>query len=419
MRNALKWVVITLIAASTFLNYVDRQTLSLLSHVIQGDLHIDDTGYAYLVSAFLFAYAGGNLVSGFFIDKFGARIAMPVFVAWWSLANALSGMVHNVDHMALTRFALGLAEVGNFLAAPILVRQFFPARQRAFAIGLYTATAMFGATVSPPLVTWIGAAFSWRAAFIIMGVAGLIWAVVWMLVVRKDDSVAIVDAEEAAAEVREEAATQDISTWWKALTNRTVWGIALGAMLTYPIWYYYLFWFPKYLTDERGLSTLAMGQKTWIVYMAAGLGSLSGGWVSGVLIKRGLVAKSARLWSMLAACLLAPVGALIAFEPSIPVALALASCVAFFQMVWQANITTLPTDLFAAKHLAKCFAITGTITALAGMGSTWLIGHLVGAISYKPMFVVTSCLYPVAILVVYLLTRGGRPRMTTPATVEG
>ena len=412
MRNALKWVVITLIAASTFLNYVDRQTLSLLASAIQGDLHIDDKGYAYLVSAFLFAYTGGNLVSGWFVDRFGARIALPIFVAWWSVANALSGMVHNVDHMALTRMALGLAEVGNFLAAPILVRQFFPVRQRAFAIGLYTATAMFGATVSPPLITWLGATSGWRSAFIIMGVAGLVWAAVWVLIVlsKKNTTVAIVDADEATLEASEEAAAQDITTWWKALTNRAVWGIALGTMLTYPIWYYYLFWFPKYLTDERGLSTLEMGSKTWIVYLAAGLGSLTGGYLSGYLIKRGIVPKAARLWTMLAACCLAPVGGFIALEPSIPVALALASCVAFFQMVWQAGTTTLPTDLFPAKHLAKAFAISGTVTGLAGIGSTWLIGQMVSLVSYRPMFIVTSCLYPVAILLVYLLTRESKPK---------
>lgn len=412
MRNALKWVVITLIAASTFLNYVDRQTLSLLASAIQGDLHIDDKGYAYLVSAFLFAYTGGNLVSGWFVDRFGARIALPIFVAWWSVANALSGMVHNVDHMALTRLALGLAEVGNFLAAPILVRQFFPVRQRAFAIGLYTATAMFGATVSPPLITWLGAASGWRSAFIIMGAAGLVWAVVWVMVVlsKKNRTVAIVDADEAALEASEEAAAQDITTWWKALTNRAVWGIALGTMLTYPIWYYYLFWFPKYLTDERGLSTLEMGGKTWIVYLAAGLGSLTGGYLSGYLIKRGIVPKAARLWTMLGACCLAPVGGFIALEPSIPVALALASCVAFFQMVWQAGTTTLPTDLFPSKHLAKAFSIAGTVTGLAAIGSTWLIGQMVSLVSYRPMFIVTSCLYPLAILIVWLLTRDSKPK---------
>ena len=412
MRNALKWVVITLIAASTFLNYVDRQTLSLLASAIQGDLHIDDKGYAYLVSAFLFAYTGGNLVSGWFVDRFGARIALPIFVAWWSVANALSGMVHNVDHMALTRLALGLAEVGNFLAAPILVRQFFPVRQRAFAIGLYTATAMFGATVSPPLITWIGAASGWRSAFIIMGAAGLVWAVVWVMVVlsKKNRTVAIVDADEAALEASEEAAAQDITTWWKALTNRAVWGIALGTMLTYPIWYYYLFWFPKYLTDERGLSTLEMGGRTWIVYLAAGLGSLTGGYLSGYLIKRGIVPKAARLWTMLGACCLAPVGGFIALEPSIPVALALASCVAFFQMVWQAGTTTLPTDLFPSKHLAKAFSIAGTVTGLAAIGSTWLIGQMVSLVSYRPMFIVTSCLYPLAILIVWLLTRDSKPK---------
>ena len=412
MRNVLKWVVITLIAASTFLNYVDRQTLALLASAIQGDLLIDDAGYAYLVSAFLLAYSGGTIVSGWFVDRFGARVALPIFVAWWSLANALSGMMHNVDHMALTRFALGLAEVGNFIAAPILVRQFFPVGQRAFAIGLYTAAAMFGATVSPPFITWIGATSGWRSAFIIMGVVGLIWSAVWVAIVlnKKNVALAVADADDAAIEAKEDAAAQDISTWWKALTNRAVWGVTLGAMLTYPIWYYYLFWFPKYLMDERGLSTLEMGKKTWIVYLAAGISSMIGGYLSGMLIRRGIAPKSARLWTMLGACCLAPIGAFIALEPSITVALALASCVAFFQMIWQAGATTLPTDLFPSRQLAKAYTIQGAVTAMAGMGTTWLIGHMVSMVSYRPMFIVTSCLYPVAIFVVWYLTRDAKPK---------
>ncbi len=416
MRNALKWVVIAMIAASTFLNYVDRQTLALLSHAIQGDLHIDDKGYAYLVSVFLVAYSGGTLVSGWFIDKFGAKIALPIFVAWWSVANALSGMVHNVDHMALTRFALGLAEIGNFFAAPILVRQFFPSRQRGFAIGLYTATAMFGATVSPPLVTWIGVTLGWRAAFVIMGALGLLWAVIWMLAVanKKNESVAIEDDDLG---VKEDPDARDISSWWKALTNPAVWGIALGTTLTFPIWYFYLFWFPKYLTDERGLTTLQMGRTTWIVYLAAGLGALFGGWLSGYFIKRGYAPRVSRMWSMLAACCLAPVGAFIAFEPSVTMALGLASCVAFFHMIWQTNISTLPTDIFPAKHLAKAFTISGMVTALAGIGSTWLIGQLVGQISYRPMFIVTSCLYPLGLVIVYLCTRTPASKPATPAVI--
>ena len=418
MRKALKWVVITLIAVSTFLNYIDRQTLSLLSHAIQGDLHIDDKGYAFLVSVFLFAYAGGNLVSGVVIDKLGTRIALPVFVAWWSLANALSGFVPNAEYMAMTRFALGLAEIGGFICAPVLVRQFFPPRQRAFAIGLYTAAAMFGATVAPPLITGLGAVTSWRFAFIILGLAGLVWSGVWLLVAGgKNNTVASGAAEEAEPEAVAPAATQDIGTWWKALTNRAVWGISIGTMLTFPTWYFYLFWFPKYLTDERGLSTLAMGRKTWIVYLAAGLGSLTGGYVSGFLIKRGLRPKASRLWIMLAACLLAPAGALIALEPNITVALGLASFIAFLHMIWQANVTVLPTDLFPAKDQAKCFAISGFITALAGMGSNWLIGQLLGLISYRPMFVITSCLYPVAVLVVYLMTRDAKPRLAARTLV--
>jgi ACS family hexuronate transporter-like MFS transporter len=397
-----KWLIVAFIALSTFLNYVDRQTLALLAGPIQLDLGIDDKGYAYLVTVFLLAYTGGNIVSGWFIDKVGARVALPVFVAWWSIANACSGLVHDVHLMALTRFALGLAEVGNFIAAPAIVREFFPPKQRALAIGIYTAAAMFGATASPPLITWINEISHWRAAFITMGAVGLMWSVVWVLFIWKSGKPVVADASVAE---QEPADLQDVSTWARAITNRYVWGVALGTMLTYPVWYFYLFWFPKYLTDERGLSTLQMGKLAWVVYAAAGIGCLIGGGLSGLLVKAGLRPKLARLRIMGLVCIIAPVGTINAFEPSIAISLALASVVAFIHMFWQVNITALQTELFTRNGIGKVFAVSGLATGGTSMLSTWLIGQLVGAVSYKPMFIVMAVAYPCALLLVHFCMR--------------
>lgn len=398
--DTVKWIIIALLSVSTFLNYVDRQTLALLSRPIQAALNMDDKGYAFIVTVFMFAYMGGNIVSGWVIDRLGARLAMPLFVAWWSIASGLSGLVHDPHQMAMTRFALGLAEVGNFIAAPALVNAFFPPRQRALGIGIYTATAMFGAAVSPPLITWINEVSGWRLSFVIMGAIGIVWSFAWMWYMGRIGGTG--KAVEVSAPIVE--GDIDIPTWWRAVTTPQVWGIVLGFMLTWPVWYFYLNWFPKYLTDERGLSTLEMGRVAWIVYAAAGLGCLIGGSLSGWLTKRGMTSKAAKLWVMGVTCVLAPVGLFNAFAPPIAVSLGLAAAVAFFHMYWQTNMTALPTDLFTARSISKVFAFAGICSGLGGIGTTWLIGQLVATVSYKPMFVIMAFAYPIAIGLVLWLT---------------
>ena len=367
---------------------------------------MDDKAYSIVVTSFMVAYTLGNLSSGLLIDRLGAVRALPFFVAAWSVAGALSGMVQSSPELAVSRFFLGLFETGNFIAAPIIVAMYLPTHQRTFGVGLYTAAAMLGAAVSPPLLTHINEAIGWRMAFILMGGLGLLWVLVWCLLPLKGNANHTGVARETASAA---AGVVDVQTWRQALTEPRVWAYGLGAMLTFPVWFFYLNWFPKYLTDERGLSTMEMGAKAWVVYLSAGIGCMVAGGILAKLIRSGLPPVRARLYVMASVCIAAPVGAINFWEVSIEISLASAACVALVHMIWQTTITTLPLELFTPKSLGKVFGVAGVASGLGGIFSTWLIGQVVGVVSYKPMFLVMSVAYVLAMTVIILLLKRGRP----------
>ena len=390
------WLIVAMLAFSTFLNYIDRQTLSLLSRPIQDALNMDDRAYGMVVTCFMIAYTIGNLSSGMLIDRLGAESAMPCFVVLWSVAGALGAFAEHSTHLGISRFLLGLFETGNFLAAPIIVARFLPYDQKALGIGLYTAAAMLGAAISPPLVTYIHQIAGWRMAFLLLGAAGLIWAWLWCLLPFKGSRTAVEGGDVTADAI----GSIDITTWSQALREPRIWAQSLWTMLTYPVWFFYLNWFPKYLTDERSLSTLEMGQRAWIVYLFAGIGCLLAGGVIALLKKRTrLGSLQIRIVTMLVVALLAPIGAINFFTPPLAISLASAAWVALIHMIWQTTITSLPLELFSARSLGKVFGIVGIVSGIGAIVSTWLIGTLVGSISYKPMFLVMAAVYLLAVLI--------------------
>jgi ACS family hexuronate transporter-like MFS transporter len=401
--------VMAMLALSTFLNYVDRQILSLLAQPVMRALAMDDKAYALVVTCFMVAYTLGNLGGGLLVDRLGAVRATPVFVGAWSAAGCLSGLAHDLPQLAASRFLLGLFETGSFVAAPVVVGLFLPPHRKAFGIGAYTAAAMLGAAVSPPVITAIDAAVGWRAAFLLLGAAGLCWVAVWCMLPLRE---AAAGAARAPGATASRAGLTDLAGWRDVLCEPKVWGVAVGTMLSFPVWFFYLNWFPRYLTDERGLSTLQMGRRAWVVYLAAGLGSLAAGPALSWLARRGLAPVRGRLVLMGAIAVLGPVGAVNGLQPPIEVSLASAAVVAFLHMAWQVTMTSLPLELFTPRSVGKVFAVSGVSNGVGGVVSTWLVGQLVAEVSYRPMFLVMACAYAVALAVLCaLLAR----RPSTPA----
>ncbi|MGC4051177.1 MAG: MFS transporter [Paludibaculum sp.] len=279
----LRWWITALLFFSTVINYMDRQNLSILARTIQNDLQITDMQYGYVVQAFLLAYTLSYLFAGRLTDKLGTRVSMACFVVWWSLADMLTSLSRSVVSLGIFRFLLGVGEPGNYTAAPKAVSEWFPARERGLVIGIYTAGATLGATIAPPLIALLSEHFHWRSVFLFTGSLGLIWVLPWLWLYRKpSDHPRLSDEErELILDKGSSAMESDVmppeGRWRHILGRRETWLLMLSRMITDPVWYFYLFWFPKYLTDARHLSLAEIGRIAWLVYLAADIGCITGG----------------------------------------------------------------------------------------------------------------------------------------------
>lgn len=392
-----RWWIIALLFLSTVLNYVDRQTLSVLVHTIQTDLHFSDMDYSRVVQGFLLAYTVAYLVVGRVTDWLGTRWSMALFLGWWSVANLLTGFAHSLRELGAFRFLLGLGEAGNYTAGPKAVGEWFEPRDRGLAFGIYTAGAMVGATIAPPMIAWLGGNYGWHAAFFATGAVGLVWLLPWLLVYRRGP----LAGREPAAHVSE------VQLWRSVLTNRSAWLLMFARMLSDPVWYFYLFWFPKYLMDARGQTLAQVGKIAWIVYLAADLGSVLGGWCSGPLIRRGIKPITARLRVMTIAALIAPAGCLIGAGMPVPIVLAVAAVITFAHLTWQVTMGALIVDLYPKNMMATAFGFIAAGSAFGGMLSTGAIGWLVTHISYRPVFLLMALLHPLALLLARRVARHG------------
>ena len=434
------------------LNYVDRQTLSALAPTIQADLGMDDRDYANIVNLFLVAYTIAYLVSGKLVDRLGTRTGTAVFVVWWSLANVITAWAQGLRSMGACRFLLGLGEAGVWPAASKAVSEWFPARERALAIGFYTMGATIGATVAPylviPMATFdysklplveglFGHGTGWRVAFVITGLAGILWLIPWLALYRRPRESKLISGEELALIEDGEAsaaAGEKGWSWGQVLSLRPVWLLLLGRLLTDPVWYFYQFWFAKYLNADRGLDQGSL-TITWIVYAAAGVGSLVGGWASGLLVKKGRSPVQARLWVMLACACLMPVSPFIAKATGLSVTMTLTVCAVFAALAWLINISAIVVDVVPKHSVGTVFSVVAAGSTLGGIamnmivaamvsgpsskpagfldqGFKTLFGPLIGAVEgkgYEPWFLAMAFLHPLALLLLWL---GGihRPR---------
>jgi MFS transporter, ACS family, hexuronate transporter len=393
-----RWWILALLFLSTVLNYVDRQTLSVLARSIQTDMHLSDLDYSHVVQVFLFAYTLAYLIVGRVTDRLGTRWSMALFLGWWSIANLLTGFARSLRELAACRFLLGLGEAGNYTAAPKAVGEWFESRHRGLAVGIYTAGAMVGATIAPPLIAWLGGMYGWRFAFVATGGLGLIWLIPWLLTYRTGPLAAGPDSPRVP----------ELQLWRSVLTDRRAWLLMTARMLSDPVWYFYLFWFPKYLMDARGRTLAEMGQIAWVVYLAADLGSVLGGSGSGWLIRRGVPPAPAHLRVMRIAALAAPVGGLIAIGIPVPFVLLLAGFVSFAHLTWQVTMGALIVDLYPRHIIATAFGFIAAGSGLGGMLSTLAIAWLVTHFSYQPVFLLMALLHPLALLSAWQVLRTAR-----------
>lgn len=367
----LRWIIAGLLFFAAVLNYVDKNTLALLAPTIQKDLNLTDQDYANIQNAFQIAYTIALLGSGVIVDRLGSRLSLALFVGWWSLANVFTAMARSAMSLAGFRFLLGLGEAGNWTASPKTVSEWFPAKERGLAIGIYTAGTPIGMTLAPLFIIWLAGAFGWQSTFIVTGLLGLVWLVPWLYFNRAVRTHPLITPQERdwIGDGVVQTDTGDDGPrwgWFQAFGQPVVWCLLIGRMFSDPIWFFYQNWFPKYLVTARGL-TQADVKITWVMFLAAGLGSLLGGWISGRFMKRGHEPARVRVFVMLGCAVFMPLSPLVAYAPTATLSLAIASLIVFAHLAWLTNISALVVDVVPKRSLGSVFGIVAAGSSLGAI----------------------------------------------------
>ena len=403
-----RWGICALLFFATTINYIDRQMISVLKPTLQAQYGWDESTYANIVFSFQLAYAIGYVIFGRLIDKLGARFGYSLAATIWGIAAMAHAGANSAWHFMIARFALGLGESGNFPAGVKAVAEWFPKKERAFAIGIFNAGANIGAILTPLIAPFLVMWFGWRVAFLFTGAIVFIWLVFWWTIYRRPrEKKNLSEAELAYIESDPADAPGEVK-WLPLLRHRQTWAYALGKFLIDPIWWFFLFWLPDFFSKQHGLDLKTFGPPLAAIYIISDAGSIFGGWLSSKLIKRGWSVNAGRKTAMLVCALAVPPVMLAPGIESVWGAVLLIGLATAAHQGFSANLYTLPSDLFPRKAVGAIIGIGGTLGAVGGMFMAKFTGWVLDATgSYLPMFVIAGSAYFVALLVIHLLV----PRM--------
>ncbi len=361
---------LALLFLSTVINYVDRQALSVVLPVLRKDLGLSSADYGNMTSMFMVAYTIGQVAIGRWIDKVGTRVGFAVCIFAWSLAAAGHALVETGMQLLALRFLLGLGESGNWPAGVKAVAETLPQERRAFGMAIFDGGSAVGAILAPPLVALLTARYGWRAAFAATGLIGLVWLAVWWFSYRP----------------LLPAPVQAKRDWFGMLRFRALWGLMATRFLATPVWWFYVFWLPDYLSKGRGFSLAEIGMFGWIPYLTVDIGKMIGGASSDQLLRWGRTPTFARKSVMAVGALAMMGGLFVAGAPTAVAALVWVSVATFGFGLWSANILALHADCFSSGNLATAIGWTGTAASLSGAAFTWVVGRMVDQLGYAPAF---------------------------------
>jgi len=390
-----RWYVCGLLFFATTINYVDRQVLGLLKPVLEKELGWSEADYGWIIFAFQAAYGLMMPLAGRLIDWAGTRLGYAAAVAFWSLAAMAHALARGAADFRLVRFALGLSESANFPAAIKTVAGWFPQRERAMATGIFNSGANVGAILAPLAVPYLALRYGWRSAFLVTGAIGFVWVPVWWWSFR-----------EPADHPGEPQQQIERVPYSRLLTSRAAWAFIIGKFLTDPVWWFYLFWLPGFLSREYGLDLSHLGLPLIVVYQASTVGSIGGGAIPAALLKRGWQPHRAREAALLI-CAVAVTSVIFVMRAGghMWLAVALVSIAAAAHQGWSANLYTLASDPFPRNAVGSVVGLGGMGGAVGGM----LVAPLVGIWldwshgAYGPLFVIAGSIYLVAFGVIHWL----------------
>jgi MFS transporter, ACS family, hexuronate transporter len=420
--SGLRWKIVWVLFFSTAINYINRQTLSLLSPMISAELRFSHEDLSRIFGSFQVAYACTWLGGGMLLDVIGARLGLAAAVVWWSAVSVLTGFANSVASFSAFRFLLGVGEGFNWPGASKVVAEWFPSRERGLAVAIFDSGSSVGAAIAAVLIPLAGLALGWRTTFAVSGLLGLVWLAFWLKYYYPPSRHPQLSQQEAAliADGQTKAASKQPlgQAMRQVLKSGNAWGILLGRSLTDPMWWFFVFWLPQYLSDARGFSLKQIAVFAWIPFVAADVGNFTAGWISGRLIRGGMGVVRARKWVCAMSCIpmMAGIPAVLVRSPFWAIALI---CVALWGYAsWSTMGLTFPSDLFDER-------VVGTVTGLSGFGAgmtgtavTLIVGLLVDRFSYTHAFVFVTALPLFATAAVLLLIHPQPVPVTAESRVD-
>ncbi len=407
-----RWTICALLFLATTINYIDRQILSLIKPILDQELGWSNEDFGIVNSVFQGTYGFGLLFFGWFVDRYGSKIGYAVSISAWSFAAIGHALVSTVTGFSIARAALGAGEGGNFPSAIKATAQWFPKRERAFATSIFNAGSNFGPIVAPIIVPWIAFTYGWQMTFVVAGIMGLLWLLLWLpLYNRPEESKQLKDAErEYILSDKDETREERKASWLGLLRYRQTWSFIIGKFLTDPVWWFFLIWLPDYFKATRGLDI----KESWIhlvtIYTIITILSIFGGWITGYLTKQGWTVTRARKTGMFifALCVL-PVFAVTSVGDW--AAVLLIGLAGAAHQAWSANLFTTVSDMFPKYAVASVIGIGGLAGATGGMIFPIVTGRMLdnfeaaGNVTggYAVLFAICGFAYVITFLIHHLL----------------
>jgi ACS family hexuronate transporter-like MFS transporter len=418
-----RWWIVWTLFFSTVTNYISRQSFSVLSPLITREYHMTHADLGRILGAFQISYALTWLLGGILLDTVGTRIGLAIAAIWWSVMNILTGTAHSVFGFAFFRCMLGVGEGFNWPGASKTVAEWFPREERSIAVAIFDSGSSVGGALAALFIPLIALSVGWRWAFVASGALGLFWLILWLRIYHPlDDHPKVTRQEIDLIRAGQDAPLQSKERGahrWLALTkNPNMWAIVLGRSLTDPIWWFYVFWLPQYLSDARGFSLKQIALTAWVPFVAADIGNFTGGWISGYCIRRGLSVVRARTWVCVVSCIPILAGIPVARVHNPYLALGLICIALWGYASWSTMGLTLPSDLFPQDVVATVTGMSGLAAGLVSAVFTVLVGVLVDRFSYGPAFVAAGLLPVLATASLVLLIRPPQQNQSTRSAEE-
>jgi len=407
VRN-LRWIIISLIAIATVVNYIDRNALAIMWPGISEELGLDKNDYALIISFFMVGYAIGQSLFGKIFDMIGTRLGFVLAIVVWSISIILHAFAKSVSGFGLARFGLGIGEAGNWPGATKSNAEWFPVHERALAQGIFNSGSALGGVVSAPVIALLYIQFGWQGTFIAIGALGFVWLIPWWVIAKSSpDSHPWLSAEEreyilTGQKVDDEEYEAAAPSWLEMLRYRQSWAVIASRFFIDPVWWLFVSWLPIYLADQFGFDIKQIGLFAWVPYAGAAIGAVFGGWLAGRLLKNGWSVNKTRKFTITVGGIIMLPALLATAAASDPlVAVLLIAVILFGFQLAIGNIQTLPSDFFAGKSVGSLAGVGGTAAVVGVLITTWIVTAITTT-SYVPFFVLGALLVPLAVASVWI-----------------